>query len=210
MRRSILFLLSLFVGFNVDGQFSFAPELGINMGKLTIDESSLLATGSTTDFFIGLHTKTLISQKSAIGFDVEYSRRGFAVLSELDSFPLTQEPRTEFRYTYLDFQPYYIYQLDDRLSFGLGGYIGINIDEEIREQGSNWQDINDQETVSGTDYGLLINGRYTINNFTLKIEYNHGLKDVSNLLLTDINGNLIGGAKQKLRNLQVGIAYYLI
>ena len=205
MRRSIfVFLLACFC-ISVNGQFSLAPEIGVNTGKFTQSDFFIADSKSKANVFIGVHTMTALSDKYALGFDVEYSFKGYRL--GVDSIFNSNEP--EYKYTYLDFQPYLIRNVNQNLSFGAGAYLGLNIKEEYKDFFNDWEDIGQFDTFSAVDYGLLFNVRYTVDRFMLKFEYNHGLKDVSDIVYTDFEGNLIGEANQKLRNFQIGIGYYL-
>ena len=213
MYRSIFTFTLLFICHFVFGQVSTAIEIGLNQSTYDMDLFANTGYSSSTNYYVGLHSEVPVSEKWSVGLDFEISQRG-VVMSRFED-PSWPEDTTviyqdmAFRFTYFDVQPYIIYNLNENLSFGLGLYAGLNFWESSKRGGGDWQNINQLQFISTWDNGMLLNARYRFKKFSLKVEYNWGFSSVNNFVYLDAFRNPVSGDNLQLRNLQIGLAYFL-
>lgn len=204
MKNLFLILsLSFFCSPLAYSQFSLGISGGLNLSHSPFNDMVVFNTGYRSAYFLGVTPKYHLNSHLAILSDIEYSVKGFE--SKGNNIQLDSESR----YTYLDFSPEITYHLADFLSLGMGGYIGFKLDEEQRIAGGEWSSTKDLEFIKSTDFGLVGSIRGNLHNFFLVMSYQHGLQDISNLQYTDPNGEPLTSGKQRNRNIQLGIGYFI-
>ncbi len=201
MKKQCLSVILFFYSSFIICQWSLGPSIGIYNNSFTEDDQAIFNSNSTQTSYFGLSTKYQISERFNFWSDLEYAQKGYKV--SVSSIP----EALEFRFRFLDIQPYITYNLFNKVNLGLGVFIGYNFSEKTRFGTDLWENSTNKEAVKNEDFGLLANAQIQLGVIMIKIEYNMGLLDVGNLVLTDINGNVIGGADQKTRTIQLGFSY---
>ncbi|NNE27055.1 MAG: outer membrane beta-barrel protein [Saprospiraceae bacterium] len=208
MTRFISFLLILITPLFLNAQIKIAPTAGINISDYSLNKDIADNIGMKNNYFLGLHSTIPLSTSIDFVADVEYSLRGF---SRENADPFNLIPDVEYRVAYLDFQPYIQFQVTEDFSVGGGFFFGFNLDEDYRfGLDGDWLNNEEQDAASTTDVGMLFNARYTFDRLFVFLEYNHGYKNIGRLTYSDANGEIVSNARQRLRNFQLGIGFYLI
>ncbi|NNE27056.1 MAG: outer membrane beta-barrel protein [Saprospiraceae bacterium] len=210
MCRSFITLVLLLFTQIIIGQLSWSAEIGLNQSSYEMDLFPNLTPTSTSNIFIGIHNEVPLTKKWTVGLDFEISQRGVAITQTSDTLPNSfNDEKYDFRFTYFDIQPYIMYCFNENISLGLGLYSGVNFLESSKRRNEDRQNINQLQFISSFDHGMLINARYKLKKFTVKVEYNWGFSNVNNFVYTDAFGAPVTGDNLQLRNLQFGVGYYI-
>jgi len=112
------------------------------------------------------------------------------------------------RYTYLTVTPQFEYIISNVVGISAGPFIGFKLYEGVKDSSGEWVSTASQENIKSTDMGLTGAVRVYFKGAYLKIAYDHGLTNISNIAYTDSNGQSID-SKSLTRNFQVGIGYMI-
>ncbi|HZV69208.1 MAG TPA: porin family protein [Saprospiraceae bacterium] len=187
--------------FDVFGQFSIGVSGGINYATNRFVDLDLIAPSRTIFYFAGITPEYQLNSKMSILTDIQFSQKGYADTTSL--YP----QKAKYRFTYLDFLPQVEYRILDHIGIGVGCNLGIKLKEDLKSGDMDWQDPYLVELTKSFDFGLVGSIKGHFKDFSLFIRYNYGLKDISNLVFTDINGNEEIDLNQHNNNIQIGAGY---
>lgn len=199
-KAAIIFLISSAFIFELEAQFSIGLTGGINLSKTRFINFGL-DSESVIYYFAGLTPGYQLSEKISLITEVQYSPKGY---KEYDTI---SQSDYKVKFTYLDFLPQIEYRFHKNISVGAGCNIGVKISEDIKLDNEAWFANEDYEYVRSIDFGLVAAAKYHINNFHFLARINYGLMNISDLVFTDINGQILDGTKIKNMNIQLGAGY---
>lgn len=204
MKKNAFLLVFCFSTQITYGQFSVGTSGGLNLSGASFSElPSFYDPESKLNYYIGITPKQQITPKFAVLADFEYSVKGW----EQDRPSYAPSPgfvNEKYQYTYLDINPEVEYKFFGKIGIGVGAYFGYLLDEKLKVGESDWQNIDD--LIQKTDLGLTASVRAYFNKIYAIVSYNHGLKDVTNLSFSNIDGLSIS-REQRNKSLQIGIGY---
>ena len=134
--------------------------------------------------------------------DLEFSQKGYrSAVSGLNG-------TSRFRYTYFEAAPEFFVYANKNIAFGAGLYYAYLLETEQRNDVQDWISIHEFEIVKDRDIGGILSFMLDIEPFFLKISYEHGFSNITNLLFTDENGEPLEDFVQYNRNIQIGVGYH--
>ncbi|MCB0688571.1 MAG: outer membrane beta-barrel protein [Saprospiraceae bacterium] len=206
MNKSIIVIAFLFItGFtvSVSGQINLDFSSGINNSNSKFQNFGIIATQPRWGYFFGITPNYQLHEKIKLAIDFQHSVKGFNIDNP------NNQTASAYKFSYLDIIPEVEYLVSRNLTFGLGINYGLKLSEQSKFKNSAWMNMNDFTTIKSTDFGLT--GTLTIfhHNVFGFARYNLGLKNISDVILTDENGQVSDQAKQLNRNIQIGLGYTL-
>jgi len=183
------------------GQFDIDVVGGINHSSASFENYNDIISKPRQGYFIGLASGYHITEKVRFQTSVHCSRKGYN-REDNGNFPASN-----IRYSYLDVIPELEYSLLENLAIGLGVNYGTKLKEESKNENQDWRDSGVLNLITSSDFGITGKVKYKIKKAYAFIRYNHGLKNIENIEITDSTGIAIEGVKQSNRNLHLGIGY---
>lgn len=191
---------------DVTAQFSFGVTGGVNIansvnGKFPDANVVMLVKPQSLLFsFLGVVPGYRFNDKWKILLEVQYSHKGQRVYKPgvID---------ISYRYSYVDIMPQIEYTLFPHAVVGAGLYYGIRTKELVRVGDQDWEEFDIVELVDATDAGVLASVKWEPSQFFLVGRYSRGLKNISQVFYTDINGQIQDGPGQWNSVMQVGLGY---
>lgn len=189
-------------------QFSLGGMAGLNFSNLSyknLPDYIIEETEGVVYQYFGLIPKFQLNNKWSVSTNLEFSQKG-----RKTSFVNLENERANFRNrnTYLDIMPKVEYHPIPAISLGVGMYAGLVLKNEFSYNEGSWRDNNGENPYSSNDFGVVGSVRGNFKNFFLMVSYNQGLKNLSELNWTDINGEPLTGLGEFNQNIQVGIGYF--
>ncbi|MEL6866983.1 MAG: outer membrane beta-barrel protein [Bacteroidota bacterium] len=181
------------------GQFNLNFSAGVNQSNCKFEKVGGDTPKSIFGYFFGFGPSLQITDKIQVQVDFQYSLKGHETGDEINSLAAA-------RYGYFDMIPEVEFYIKKYLTFGLGVNYGIRLNEQIKINGEDWSEPV-IDTIDRTDFGLTCKLKGYYKNLFGFARYNLGLKDISDAIAVDDNGQSIGGVRQFNRNLQIGIGY---
>lgn len=205
MKNSILTFLCFTLPFFCFSQIEFNVGAGVNFNTSSILQNSPEATDEAT--ITGLLHGDILFQKNKIGLRTSLQlesiqwKEGFS----------RQDETTNSTLVYLNLSPQLEFKPKDFFSVSAGGYAKLMIIESINsaffDQLSIFPPFN---FFKGYDAGLAGGVNYFHKRWTFRLQYLHGLVNVSDdITLTNQNGEAIGQKEQYNRILQLTGTYRL-
>ncbi len=195
----IFLFCSIFL-FDVFGQFSIGVSGGINYATTQFINLDEIAPSRTIFYFAGITPEYKLNSKISILSDIQFSQKGYSDTTSLNPV------KAKYRFTYIDFLPQIEYRIQNHIGIGIGCNLGIQINEELKPGDMDWQ-APFMKLTKSFDFGFVSSIKGYFNDFSLFIRYNYGLNNISNLVFTDINGNIESITKQHNNNIQIGAGY---
>jgi hypothetical protein len=195
----IILLLTFTFSESTFGQFNLDFSTGMNYStcKFETFETFEINTKPKLGYFLAFGPNYRI-KRVKFNLDFQYSNKGF----EDDNSGI------KYRFSYLDFISEIEYNIVEYLTIGVGINYGLKLHEYAKQQ-EGWINIDFIETIVNTDLGLVGKVKMNYNNMFGFVRYNIGIKDISELMFTNDNGESLRGIEQSNRNLQIGIGYRL-
>ncbi|MDX2135568.1 MAG: outer membrane beta-barrel protein [Saprospiraceae bacterium] len=201
MKNTFLLFALLLVTLRLNAQFVIGVGGGVNVSSARLVGWEIFPGFETeeeaiTAFHFSVQPRYVFARRWAAILDLQYNRKG----AELNIFGL--------RADYFDMMPQVEYRFLEHFGVAAGANFGFKIREERKDL------INDEwresvfENFKDQDFGLLFALRGYFGGFYGTVSYNLGLKDVSDVWLTDQDGNTIQ-TEWYHRNLQIGLGYLI-
>ena len=198
---TITLLLAFGMTESLFGQLSVNLSTGLNYSNVSFENIGISTNGRFAYFF-GVAPSYQISNKMRLQTDVQFSQKGY---DDGNNNTITLSNR----YAYLDIIPEIEFYVLECLALGVGVNYGIKINERFKSEESDWGNPFGLDTVSSTDFGLTGKLKVKHKNIFGFVRYNIGLKNISELMFIDSNGQNFEDVEQTNQNLQIGIGYSL-
>ncbi len=206
MKRTLfLITLTFFFFTEINAQFSIGVSAGINLSNVKYDVNiggyEDIETNCMQYYFFGVIPRYNFNSRLSVSSDIQYSLKGYKFKDGI------LFSGTKYQFIYLDVIPKVEYHILKWLAIGAGFNVGFTIDEKQKYSGQDWFSTKDIETIASTDFGLVGSIRGSFKNFFISVSYNHGLKDINNVIFTDDNGQPLDGNLYN-RNFQINLGYF--
>jgi len=199
MKTLFTTLLIITTLISIQAQLSLGLEGGTNASNVKLENFDFYEKSKPrVGYYFALVPKYTFGNRWSFLSGIQYSTKGF--VSEID-----QSSKLSYRNTYLDILPQLEYKASENLGLSLGANMGINLQEAYRINDESHVRLSQYGLHNSTDWGLVLGARLYMKKLFLHFNYNHGLRNISNLEFTDF----LGGTTQKNRNFQLGIGYFL-
>lgn len=196
------FLLLFTTSESISAQFNLSVTGGINNSNYAYKNVENLSSENKTGYFLGVAPGYRFSEKFQLVVDFQYSIKGYN--TGIDDPQLV----SAFQFAYLDIIPEIEYRVFNNLAIGIGVNYGVKLNEQFRVQDNDWNDVSNRfELLKSVDFGLTGKVKANYKNLFGFIRYSLGLKDITDLVFTDENAQVIGDVELSSRVLQIGIGY---
>lgn len=202
----VIKLVILLVTFGVSelmfGQIGLSFSSGVNYSNCKFEKFGAVSPKGRVGYFFGITPNYQLSKRIQFQVDFQYSLKGYEAGTESIS------TYSKFSYGYLDIIPEVEFRVQNYLALGVGVNYGIKVKEQIKIGNGDWSEPI-VETINPTDFGLTCKLKANYKNLFGFVRYNMGVKNVTKIVFTNESGQIIEGAEQLNRNLQIGIGYNL-
>ncbi|MBK8965381.1 MAG: porin family protein [Saprospiraceae bacterium] len=215
--RSLLFFCAvLLIASGLQAQkpaFSVELQAGPVFSTVTPDPGDAFDARFRTGFFAGANLRLAFSEKWAVPVAVQYSQRGFHYETEGAFFIQNGQlalyrGRVDYRLGYLDVQPQLEFHPVEALGIAVGPYLSFRLAEQVKlGDVVDWTSTKDDELFAATDFGLAAKLTGNIGPAYLFAAFQLGLSNISNIELTDDNGQSLGALDMKNRAVFVGAGW---
>lgn len=192
-----------FVVTPASAQLDFSLVGGANASSARLESQISFEPARRYGYFIGVAPGYQLSAKSLVVVEAQYSLKGYNQSGN-------DINEVNFRYTYLDLLPAFEYELINGLSLGLGMNYGFSLREDSYTISDGPFNISDFRFIKGFDAGLLGAVKISSGRSFAFIRYNHGIRNIINHDVTDLNGEIIERPSQFNTNIQLGIGYTIL
>lgn len=209
--KQFLLTLILFSCFTLtsSAQFKLGVKAGANFADIKATEEIEALTDNssiTTHFHAGLSTHQQISQRFSVSADLLYSVKGFQ--NSID-FVAANDPSAKLALHYLSIPLMFNYSPNEKIHFGAGLEAGYLLDATTTVEG----ETNDVSFLYDKDFELSLNAgfRFMVSpNIFVDGRYQWGLSSISDIVLTNANGEPINNASLKNRLIQLSLGYFIL
>ncbi len=191
---------------NIQAQVSLSLSGGANYSNYKFSNSQEFDENPLIGYFFNANPGYQMSEKIKLYLGIQYSERGYELVSKLHP-PSSNSTENKFRY--LEFLPEVEYTVSSPFSIGLGFNYALKLSEQIRNGDGPWITSGIYDIVKSKDIGLFANVKFNYKSTFLFIRYTKGLVNVSNIILTDENGNPTENGNQYSSCFQFGIGVNL-
>ena len=181
-------------------QFGYYVSSGLALSQ-NVYNLNFAPTGYLEEYFIQLSPYFTLNEKLSFSVNLQYIGKG----SE-DTNPQTLHT-LKFRSTYVEALPEAEYSIIDDILLAIGFNYGILLKSENKNNDEPWNDIKGSSNLPSYDIGLSsrIQGEYK--KFIIFGRYIYGLKDLTDAIMSDQNGNPLNELDFYNRTFQFGIGY---
>ena len=164
-------------------------------------------------FFAGASLNLSLSEQWGIPLELQFSQRGFQYNTEASFIVIDNQlalfrGRVDYRQNYLDLAPKLEFWPVSSLGFAVGPYLSYRLGESVRyEEVIEWTSTKDNELFSDTDFGLSAKLSGYLGSVSVFAAFQYGLTNLSNIILTDANGQSVGTLGAKNRAVFVGVGW---
>ncbi|MCB9316747.1 MAG: PorT family protein [Lewinellaceae bacterium] len=215
--RSLLFCCAaLLLASGLQAQkrtFTVDLQAGPVFSTVKPDPSDAFDAKFRVGFFAGANLCLTFSEKWAVPIAVQYSQRGFQYETEGAFFIQNGQlalyrGRVDYRLGYLDVQPQLEFRPVEALGIAVGPYLSFRLAEQIKlGDVIDWTSTKDDELFASTDFGLAAKLTGNLGPAYLFAAFQLGLSNISNVELTDANGQPMGELGLKNRAVFVGAGW---
>lgn len=201
MKRISIITLFLLISITdtVFSQLQLNLSAGLNNSFVKFENLGTANTDTKLNYFVGLAPSFRISDKVRFQIEAQYSLKGYK---------LDQGRSLNITFSYLDLIPEVEYDIFEFLAIGVGLNYAIRTNEQIKSEDGILTNL-ETNSISSTDFGLTGKLKVKFNRIFGFVRYNLGVKDINELFITDVDGNIIEDVRQLNRNLQIGLGYQL-
>jgi hypothetical protein len=197
--KKLLFSFMVILSAHVaNAQLSIGPIAGLSLSNIKNTFDFSVDYKPVLRYFAGAQVQYASSERFSIGLTAQYSAKGFGI--NLDASPFT-----EYRLDYFEIVPFAEYKPVKAIGVILGVNLGYLTGTLVKSE-DNWINI-DYGLVEKWDVGALVGVRYYFKNMYAGLSYNRGILPISDIELTNENGESLGEAKQFNKSLQLGVGY---
>jgi hypothetical protein len=196
-----------------DRAFSIAIQAGPTFSTMKPDPSDAFEQKFRIGFFAGANLRWALSERWSVPIDVQFSQRGFYYNSEgtfiiqNGQFALYRG-RVDYRLSYIDIAPQIEFRPIQLLGIAVGPYMSYRMGESVKYGDViDWTSTKDTELFNDTDLGLTAKLSGNLGTVSLFASFQFGLSDLSNIILTDANGQPVQVLGLKNRAFLVGLGY---
>lgn len=206
-------LLSAVLAHGQDRDFSVSVQAGPVFSTIKPDLEGVFDPKFRIGFFAGASLNLALSERWEIPLEVQFSQRGFHYNTEaafifVDNQIALFRGRVDYRLSYLDLAPKVEFRPIRALGIAVGPYLSVQLSESVRyEEVIEWTSTKDNALFEDIDFGLSAKLSGYLGPVSLFVAYQYGLANISNLILTDDNGQDLGRLGAKNRAVLVGLGW---
>lgn len=175
---------------------------GANFSNISIKNIENLRPNTATNYFLSVRPELAINDKLKVGLDIQFSRKGY------NNDVNNNQDVAGYRFQYLDLIPQIQYKVLKYL--GLYGGLGLAIrTNEKYKIGEVWRE-SVYKLSKSADFTYVLGVRiFPIEKLSAHLQFASSLTSISDIEITNDQGQTIDIAKTLLKNLQLGIAYQI-
>lgn len=215
MFKLTAFLTAFFFSLSLYGQdrhFHFGVQAGPLFSTVKPDPDVLDAK-FRTGFFAGANAQWAFSKHWAVNGDVQFSQRGYyyntlGTLIILNNQYASYRGRIDYKLSYLDFIPQIEFRPIRNIGIAAGAFMSWQVGESVRYGDViDWTNTTQTDLYHDVDLGFCgkLSGHF--GPVSIFISYLHGLADISNIVLTDEQGQALGRLEAKSQTIALGAGY---
>jgi len=166
-----------------------------------------------TGFFAGANVRWAISDQWSIPLDVQFAQRGFyynttGAYVVLNNQLTLYRGRVDYRSSYVDIVPQVAFRPMEHIGLAVGPYMSLRTAEAVRYGDViDWTDTKSFSLFKDTDFGLSAKLSGHFGHVSVFAAYQFGLASISDIELTDENGQSLGTLQSKNRAILVGAGW---
>lgn len=186
-------------------QIKIHAGAGINSSNLQLSSVSTNFGDikSTLNYFIGLRPEIGLTEKWAIGVDVQLSHKGYQYSDQNLTNP------SAYRFQFIDLLPQVEYKIISKAAIYGGVGIAIRTGEKFKFNDAWKESV--YKLSNNVDPTYVIGARFfPLNRLSLQVHFAGSLKDFLDIEFSDSSGNILPKGFDSLQNIQFGIAYQVL
>jgi Outer membrane protein beta-barrel domain len=196
------FLVLFFQAQLLHAQIKILVGGGANFSNISISKVDFVKPNTATNYFLSARPELGLTENLNIGLDIQFSRKGY-------NFDIQDsQDIAGYRFQYLDLIPQAQYKIIKELAFygGLGLAIGLSEKYKINDV---WKE-SVYKINNSSDFTYILGVRvFPIEKLSAHLQFASSLTSISDIEITDNQGQTIDIAKTFLKNFQLGIAYQI-
>lgn len=206
---AFLFSLSLY---SQDRHFCFGVQAGPLVSTIKPDPDVLDAK-FRTGFFAGANVQWAFSKHWAVKGDAQFSQRGYyyntlGTLIIVNNQYAAYRGRIDYKLSYIDIIPQIEFRPIRHIGIAAGTFMSWQVGESVRYGDViEWTNTNVTDLYHDVDLGFCGKLSGYFGPVSIFINYLHGLADISNIVLTDEQGQTLGQLGAKSQTIAVGAGY---
>ncbi|TNE69577.1 MAG: PorT family protein [Bacteroidetes bacterium] len=178
------------------------------------DPSDAFEPHFRTGYVAGVQIRWMISEHWGLPLNLQLAQRGYYYNTE-GTFLLGDNGqlglyrgRIDYRLGYLEMIPQVEWQPVGYFGIAAGPYLSYRMTEEVQYgEVVDWTDTKEYELYKDTDFGIAARLQATYGRISAFAGFQFGLADISNITLTDANGQPVRSLGLKNRSVSTGLAF---
>ncbi len=199
MKKVAFFFICLAFAVSAKAQFMLSPIAGLNFSNMTASSNAYYKTYTVLRYYLGVQPSYDINEKFNVGAGVQFATKGYRWGD------MGAKSETELRNGYLEFAPFAMYKPMKIIGIYAGASLGYQVDEKVKNDGkwsSPFFDFSEKY-----DFGGVVGIKLFAKNIFVNLGLYRSLVPISELNLTDENGNILENVKQFNQVLSLGLGY---